>query len=304
MIQVFSKRTDKKHLYGFTDLEKGTDENGIGINPVEISVSDDGINWHSMYDIPELDGVYCANSPWVAPAKQTDEYQKVGINDGQSLLSSSYEQRELQALFSFNGIDANDTKLAFDALQRFFVLRNCYWICFDSWPTRMYYVKASTVEQESINDLGFAVTITFVDQIGLSRSVGTTGDWGEHVIGFGNNEKKPETYSFSANNFTVDNLSDVLIDPERRGHPLKIVAQGSSSGKFKLKNMRTGDSISREKGFNGKFVLDGVNPTLNGQGDLLNTDYGIITLQPGSNNFQVENFNGTITFDFPMWWLS
>ena len=304
MIQVFSNKKQKPHHYGFMELDKGYDPYAVGFNPVEISISDDGVNWRSMYDLPELEGIYCVDSPWVAPAKQTDEYQKVGINDGQSLLSSSYDQREIQAKFSFHGIDANDVKLAFDVLQRFFVRRSCYWICFDSWPARMYYVKASTIEQDSLTDQGFAVTITFVDQIGLSRSVGTTGDWDNRVVGFGNNETKPESYSFNTNNFVVDNLSDVLIDPERRGHPLKITVSGSSSGKFKLTNKMTGDSISRDKGFSGTFVLDGVNPTLNGQGDLLNTNYGIITLQIGSNNFQVENFSGTVKFDFPMWWLS
>ena len=73
---------------------------------------------------------------------------------------------------------------------------------------------------------------------------------------------------------------------------------------MKVTNKPTKESISREKAFNGTFELNGVNPLLDGKGDLLNTDYGVITLQKGDNEFEVENFNGTISFDFPMWWLS
>ncbi|MCZ3746570.1 phage tail family protein [Limosilactobacillus vaginalis] len=305
MIQVFSTRKDKKHLYQFTDLSEGTDVNGIGFDPIEIAISNDGVNWHSIYDLPDLEGVYVVDSPYVAEAKPTDEYKKIGINDGESLLTSSYAQRELKVTFAFEGINQNDVKLAFDALQRWIVSRSPYWICFANWPQRMYYVKATTIEQTHLTDRGYLATVTFTDQIGLSRSVGTTGDWNNHVAGFGNNESTATTnYSFTNNSFVVRNPSDVLIDPERRGHPLRIIVDGSSSGKFKLNNTTSGTSISREKAFSGQWVLDGVNPTLDGKPDLANTDYGTIALQMGGNHFQVENFSGRITFDFPMWWLS
>lgn len=305
MIQVFSTRKDKKHLYQFTDLTEGTDVNGIGFDPIEMSISDDGKEWHSIYDQPDLSDVYIVDSPYVAEAKPTDDYQKVGINDGESLIVSSYAQRELKVVFVFDGIDKNDVKLAFDALQRFVISRDPYWICFSTWPQRMYYVKASAIEQTHLTDRGYVATVTFVDQIGLSRSIGTTSDWDSHVLGFGNSEPITKyDYSFKSTSFSVRNLSDVLIDPERRGHPLRIIAKGSSSGKFKITNKTTGDSLSRDKGFSGTWILNGVNPTLNGDGDLINTDYGVITLKMGVNDFQIDNFSGEIAFDFAMWWLS
>lgn len=305
MIQVFSNRKDKKHLYQFTDLNEGTDENGISFNPIEVAISGNGADWQSMYDSPDLENVYVVDSPYVAEAKTTDDYQKVGINDGERLIASSYSQRELKVEFAFEGMDENDIKLSFDALQRFFVSRDPYWICFDNWPQRMYYVKATTIEQTSFTTKGYFVTVTFADQIGLSRSIGSTGDWDSHIKGFGNNESTAgENYMFTGSDFMVRNLSDVLIDPERRGHPFRLIANGSSSGKFKITNQTTGDSISRDKGFNGTWVLDGVNPYLDGKGDLVNTDYGVITLDIGVNKIHVENFSGKITFDFPMWWLS
>ncbi|WP_375663941.1 hypothetical protein, partial [Bartonella sp. CL63NXGY] len=59
-----------------------------------------------------------------------------------------------------------------------------------------------------------------------------------------------------------------------------------------------------EKGFDGTWVLNGVNPELDGKGDLLNTDMGTISLQVGNNDFQIDNFSGTVNFDYAMWWLS
>lgn len=305
MIQVFSKKENKPHHYGFMEMGAGYDPNSVGFNPIEISISEAGEKWVSIYDVPDLEGVLVADTPYVAQAKATNTYQKVGINDGQGLLSSTYDQRELKMVVVFNGMNRADTELAYDALQRFLFSRTPYWICFANWPQRMYYVLTESISATHLTDKGYVAEVTFIDQIGLSRSVGTTKDWDSHLVGFGNNESVDgEKYSFTSSAFTLRNLSDVQIDPERRGHPFKMTLQGSSGGKMKVTNKTTGDSISREKAFNGTFVLDGVNPTLDGKGDLLNTDYGIITLQIGNNDFQVDNFSGTISFDFPMWWLS
>lgn len=306
MIDVFSKRTDKPHHYRFMSMEKGSDPNSVGFNPIEIAISDDAKKWVSIYDVPDLDHVLIADSPYVAEAKQTNEYQKIGINDGQSLISTSYDQRELKMLVVFNGLNRADVALAFDALQRFLISRNPYWICFDNWPQRMYYVKVSEISQTHLTDNGYAVEVTFTDQIGLSRSVGTTAEWSTNtVIGFGNNQPvEVPQYSFTTNHFTVKNLSDILIDPERRGHDFKLIMKGQSGGNMKVTNKTTGDSIFRKDGFNGTWILDGVNPELDSKGDLLNTDMGVISLQVGDNEFQIDNFSGTTSFDFPQWWLS
>lgn len=135
-------------------------------------------------------------------------------------------------------------------------------------------------------------------------------------MGFGNNYNAAPQYTFNSNSFTVVNHSDVMIDPERRGHPFKLTLQGQSSGDMKITNKTTGDVFTREgvqdadgkmlKGsdFNGTYVIDGVRPTLNGKSDDYYTNKGVITLQIGKNDFQIDNFSGTVTFDYPDWWLS
>lgn len=307
MIQVFSTRTDKPHAYGFGDLRSPA------FTPIEYAISKDGINWTSSFDDPNLDGAYCYKAPDVQPANPTDNLQKIGLMDGSRLLSTSYSTRELKMEIFFEGLDEGDAELTYDALQRFLISREPYWICFANWPQRMYYVKAKLSAPTFAGDRHWTCEVTFTDLIGLSRSVGTTQD---PVIGFGNNLTKPAQYTFNSGSFTVINHSDVMIDPERRGHPFKMTLRGSSEGKMKITNKTTGDVFERQdlvdgnnkvvksSKFNGTYVIDGVRPTLDGKSDEYNTNHGIITLQIGANDFQVDNFSGTITFDYPDWWLS
>ena len=306
MIQVFSTRTDKPHAYGFGDLHSPA------FTPIEYAISNDGINWTSSFDDPNLDGAYCYKAPDVQPANPTDNLQKVGLMDGSRLLSTSYSTRELKMEIYFEGIDEGDGELAYDALQRFLISRDPYWICFANWPQRMYYVKAKLAAPAFSGDRHWTCEVTFTDLIGLSRSVGTTQD---PVYGFGNKlEAKPQ-YTFTSNSFSIINHSDVMIDPERRGHPFKLTLQGSSSGNLKITNKTTGDVVERNgtstgdkrtpsPAFNGTYVIDGVRPTLNGKSDEMETNGGVLTLQIGKNDFQIDNFSGTITFDYPDWWLS
>lgn len=299
MIEVFSKRTDKPHAYGFNETTMPP------FTPIEVSISPDGKQWNSMFDQPDLEGIYF-HSHDVANANMTDTYQKIGINDGQYLVSSSYEQRDIKASAVFWGIDDADVKLAYDAMQRFFISRDPYWICFSDWPQRMYYAKPKQITPTYVGNRGYYCDLVFTDQIGLSRSVGTTANF-EHgfVNGFGNNMPidRPK-YVFNSDHFTVVNFSDVLIDPEKRGHPFKITFQGSTSGDMTVKNNTTNLSITRKGAWSGTWCLDGTSPLLNGQADGINTDHGVITLQKGNNDFTVTGFSGTITFDYPMWWLS
>lgn len=321
MVQVFSTKNDVPSMYPFLLPT----ENGVGARkyyyyqPIEYSISADGKTWESCFDVPELEGVYCYRAPDVQPANYTDNLKKVGLQDGSRILSTSYSTREMKMEMYFDGINESDAMLAYDALQRFLVSRNAYWICFANWAQRMYYVRAKLAAPTFHGAKAWTCEITFTDLLGLSRSIGTSLDY-EDTNGFGNKTTVDELkYTFTTNSFEVNNLSDTIIDPERRGHPFKLTLDGSSSGKLKITNKTTGDSISRtgtvntskdgdktedNSSFNGQFVVDGVRLLLNGKSDQMQCDDGALTLQPGINEFQIDNFSGKITFDFPFWWLS
>lgn len=321
MVQVFSTMKDKPSAYPFLLPS----ETGVGAKkyydyqPIEFSIStDSGRTWHSCFDDPELEGVYCYSAPDVQPATQADTLKKVGLQDGQRLLSTSYDPRQLtMQIASMDNIDEGSSLLGYDAMQQFLVSREPYWICFASWPQRMYYVRAK-MSTPTYTGINWTATVTFTDLIGLSRSVNTSLNYEEN-IGFGNNmPNSPLKFTFSTNNFVLYNPSNVMINPRQRGHELKITLDGNSSGNMKLTNQTTGTEIGRigttstdkdgdkvtGSSFNGKFVIDGVRTTLNGKSDYINSDKGFITIAQGDNHFTVDNFSGKITFDFPFWWLS
>lgn len=299
-MQVFSERTDKPQLYPFLTPHDDF-KTFVPLKPIELAISPDGEEWHSIYDQQDLDKVLCyMHSP--SPTVQSDSIEKLGINDGQRLNSSTYSNRDLTMSFWFSGLDEPDMYLAYDALQRFLDAREPYWICWEDWPQRMYYGKTKFTAPTYTSDKGWTCNVTFTDLIGLSRSVGTSTSY---VLGIGNNALVDQpSYEFNSNSFTVINQSDILVDPERRGHPFKMILEGSSNGNMKITNTTTGDSISRTNGWSGKWELDEVNPMLNGNHDGINTDHGIITLQIGANNFAIQNFSGKVTVDFPFWWKS
>lgn len=299
MIQVFSQSKIKPHRYGYGDMISPTFE------PIEFAISSDGKNWTSNYDVVNLTGVYCYRAPDVQPANPSDTMKKIGLQDGSSLISTTYNSRELKFELIYDGVDETDAMLAWEAAQRFLVSRDAYWITFSNWLNRMYYGKAKLAAPTYSNEKCWTCEVTFTDFIGLSRSIGTTLDYPDQVWGVNSNlpENIDLQYKFTTNDFSVYNLSDVVIDPEWRGHPFKLTLQGKSNGNLKITN-KAGGSIYKKSAFNGTFVLDGVNPECNGQGCLLDTDCGLITLVMGKNDFHIDNFSGTITFEFPMWWLA
>lgn len=323
MIEPFSTAEDKPRAYPFLcpgEVGKGM-KRYLDYEPIEFAISPDGKEWTSDYDVPDLTNIYCYSAPGVQPATMSDILRKVGLQDGSRLLSTTYSTRELtMRLISYGNFSESDVMLGYDALQRFLVSRDAYWICFANWPQRMYYVKAKMSAPTYTSMTSWSVDVTFTDLIGLSRSVGTTGDYANMVLGFGNNEllDRPQ-YIFTTNSFTVYNASDVRIDPERRGHPFVLTLEGSSNGNMKITNKTTGECVTRSgmittnkdgkteterTNFSGKWVLNGVRKTLNGESDNMHCDSGVLTLAKGPNEFQIDNFNGTITFDYAEWWLS
>lgn len=299
MIQVFSQSKIKPHRYGYGDMISPV------FDPIEFAISSDGKNWTSNYDVVNLTGVYCYRAPDVQPANPSDTMKKIGLQDGSSLISTTYNSRELKFELIYDGVDETDAMLAWEAAQRFLVSRDAYWITFSNWLNRMYYGKAKLAAPTYSNEKCWTCEVTFTDFIGLSRSIGTTLDYPDQVWGVNSNlpENIDLQYKFTTNDFSVYNLSDVVIDPEWRGHPFKLTLQGESNGNLKITN-KAGGSIYKKSAFNGTFVLDGVNPECNGQGCLLDTDCGLIALVMGKNDFHIDNFSGTITFEFPMWWLA
>ena len=133
MIQVFSIKKDKPRAYPFlSPLNVGFEiaRNYQYFDPIEFAISSDGKNWTSNYDVVNLTGVYCYRAPDVQPANPSDTMKKIGLQDGSSLISTTYNSRELKFELIYDGVDETGAMLAWEAAQRFLVSRDAYWITF------------------------------------------------------------------------------------------------------------------------------------------------------------------------------
>lgn len=299
-MRIFSDKVNVPHAYQFNE-----NENPLAFDPIEFAISQDGSKWLSYYDDVNLTGVYLYD--WdVQIATPSDNYTKYGIQDGQTLTSTSYDQRDMKLSFVAYGMDHNDSELAFDELQRFLFSREPFWICFNCFPIRKYYVKAKSCSPTYTGDRYATIDVTLTDIKGLSCTVlGSYWLVRDDTLPIGDNLPDPlPQYDWNTSNFTVKNLGDVAIDPERRGQPMTLTLKGYTTGDMTIRNNTNGDSITRHGSWSGTWSLCDVVPWLNGSLDGINTDHGMIVLQKGDNEISISNFHGSVTLDFPFWYLA
>ncbi|AVW05399.1 phage tail family protein [Lactiplantibacillus plantarum] len=303
-MQIFSTRTDRPHAYRF-----GETDNKLPFNPIEYAISVDGTNWASCFDVPNLQGVYMydATLPDINPA---DTYQALGQQDGQTLMSSRYDQRDITCQFYSFGIDEADQSLGYQALERFLYARDEFWITFSNHPGIKFRVKAKTFKPTYPNEKDFYATVTFNNSAGLGQSLGTTQDvedFDSELWALGQNLRLDQDLQYSFQNmdrFTVVNIGDIMIEPDIKQHPLIITIH--CNGKPTLTNTTTGQTFScnRILTTNDELKLSGVNPFINGQQCGSDTNHGVISLQLGDNQFTLTGCtDSNISFDTPFYYV-
>ena len=306
IVQVFSTEPHKPHAYRFNEVD-----NKLPFNPIEYSISTDGNTWFSCFDVPYLNGVYLYNVdfPDLNPA---DTYQAIGQQDGQTLMNSRYDQRDITCQFFSFGSDSNDQLLAYQALKRFLYARDEYWITFVSIPGLKFQVKVKTFKPSYPNEKDFYGTITFNNSSGLGQSLGSTqqiNDFTSPIWALGQNIRlvngEMPQYTFNnQTNFTVTNFGDIMIEPDIKQHPLTISIR--CNGSPTLTNNTTNQSLTcnRQLSVGDELKLVGVNPFINGQQCGIDTNHGVISLQRGDNKFTLSNCsNVTISFDTPFYYV-
>lgn len=298
-MQVFSTIRDKPHAYRFNETT-----NYLEFNPIEFSISDDGINWLSCYDEPELAGIYMYDKV-IPVANVVDNVNRFGLQDGQTLLNTQYDQRDILCHFSVRNIDLNDKQLALKALERFVASRKPFWITFSDDPGKKYLVKTKTLVPNYAFTESLLVDVTFNNINGVAQSVGTSLDLESKADvpwAFGLNLDDNRTYTFKSGSFDVWNHGDIEIQPSIKLHPFKMHVKGA--GKPVITNKTTGDVFQYNVDLGGKeLILDRVNPLIGSEHVGINSNHGEINLAVGKNSFTVSGLTGSVSFEFPFLYL-
>lgn len=301
--KVFKDETlenPKPHEYGFSNGHDNPSR--LPLEPIEIAISADGINWKSYYDNEDLFGVHCYDWDPVM-ANPVDNLTKSNVRDGQYRTSGSFDSRDITTSWMIDGLNKSEFLMLLKEFQNFFMIRGGFWIAFGDEPTYKYRVLAKPFAPTFWNEKQGVFTVTFNNYTGMRESVGTSlelFDKEKNFFSYGMGiPNKDISYESKEKKFSIYNPSSVAIDPLVQHHVLKIHIRGSGSPT--LTNKTTGESFSYNRVLTptDELILDGVNPIINGKNDGINSDHGTITLVKGNNDFEISGLsNSDISFEF------
>lgn len=300
-IQVLSSK-EKPHAYRFNETD-----NWLMFNPIELSKSMDGKIYTSMYDVENLQDLYCFKLD-IAKANPVDTLRTIQGVDGRTVDSTRYETRELAAHFIGRTIDGIDSDLAVNALQQYFATREPFWLVDGYEPFKRWLVKAGQVTTVENDENWVLVDVLFTNLNGYSKSIVNTLNWEndkQSYSGIGMNLPLSDfSYTHTNSSFQIYNASDIKVDPLLQHHELTITIKGT--GTPTITNKANGTSFTYNNAISGSDTLQlvKVNPYLNDKQVGINSNHGWIELEKGFNQIEITGMSSvTSTFDFAWYFL-
>lgn len=204
--------------------------------------------------------------------------------------------------------DITDFYLLRDELNELFFRHPQFFIMHKKRPSLRWLVTMESpieITPKTVRLNSFLVNFTCVrenaESIGTCLDLQNRKEWDVNLWswGMGLDWDKEYRYEHSSNNFVIDNVGNVAIDPCE--HELEITIKATTSSFLEIKNDSTGD-IYRYNGSlttNDVLILKGVQSFKNGVSVFKNTNKKLLTLGIGSNQFTVTGGTiASISFNF------
>lgn len=257
----------------------------------------------TTYDLAAL-GIVTRN---FNPSSPTYEHttEKVEGRNGVVNTGTTHGPRSINCSFYFKAHDVEDYALARDEVFEIFRSDEPFYLIDSRNPGKRWEVKGNnTFSVEQTYRYGF-FDIEFICFSGFAESVGTTQDsfdtesglWqiGQGLLA----DEDSQQYDFNTSSFKVYNAGNVTVDPKEA--QLLITFTGASTN-LKIKNVTTNEEWSYTgTTVDGDIVkLDGIKALKNNVSIFKDTNYKLITIKPGWNDFVVTGASGafSISFDF------
>lgn len=243
------------------------------------------------------------------------QYDKLPGRHGELDLSSgSFDaQDNIKSRIFFRSRDIYDFYLFRDEIFHLFSSQEAFYITTNREPGKRWKVRVEAryeIEPKGNGSYG-VFDIVFKSASPFCESIGTTLDpftFDSNLWQIGQNIPAEDLiYKHSTTYFRIFNASVVTIDP--RSMPLKIKYTGVSNN-LSIKNITTGDlwSYTGSTAFADDVItLDGVKSYRTTVGSIFGkTNWGLITLKPGWNDFVLTGTASTfkIEFDFRFYYFS
>ncbi|MGG4288377.1 phage tail domain-containing protein [Priestia megaterium] len=239
--------------------------------------------------------VYTTNFILDSPSP-SHERQEISRQHGTVTLGSTLGARPMSVTFHINAVDAYDFPLVRNEVFKVLNGLEFVYLVDKREPGKRWKVKVESSYEVTPVALVFAqFEIDFTSDSPYAESIGTTQDsltfdaevW---QIGQGLLSEDDILYTRTANSFQIYNAGDVTIDPRFIHTPLTIevtAASTATNATLTLTNTTTGDvwTYTGATTSGQVIVLENVQSLVGGASVALKTNYGLIKLQPGYNNF-------------------
>lgn len=224
--------------------------------------------------------------------------------------SKEVEGRSIHIELLFESYDFPDYALKRNEFFRILDSREDFYVIYSEEPGKRWLVSAEAFTPEPVVMTVGKCGVTLYSESPYAESIGTTMDpmtFDSNLWQIGQGLIAEDTkYHHTTTSFRIYNAGDVLIDP--RSMPLKIKYKGKSNN-LTIKNITTGDLWNYTgvtTTLNDVITLDGVRAYRNVLGSIFkNTNWGLITLKPGWNDFVLTGTTGAfeVEFDFRFYYL-
>lgn len=224
--------------------------------------------------------------------------------DGLIDVGTSFAERILRGSFEFVAEDFLEFPVLRNEIFRMFLSKESFYLIDSREPDRRWLVKASGFSPDQLIANRGAFNIDFIAPSTFAESIMTTLDPNMVSAQITGSGSRVIAYRHNTTTFEILNDGDVMINP--RKHPLEITFKGASTN-LRIKNLTTGDewSYTGATAAGDTIKLQGIRSIKNGLSIFRNTNYKLITLQEGWNDFELVGTSGTfeITFDFRFYTL-
>ncbi|MFH7833885.1 phage tail family protein [Bacillus luti] len=228
---------------------------------------------------------------------------------GSIYYGTTLKDRKITSTISIEAIDFVDFDLFRDEIFQIFNPLEKFYIIRDLQPGKRMEVSVDSefdIDYETLEDGKFS--IDFVIHSVFLESIGTTMDsftFDSNLWQIGQGLIAEDTkYMHNTTSFRIYNAGDILIDP--KNIPLRIRYTGASKN-LTIKNVTTGDvwNYTGESVSGNVIELNGVKATKNGTSIFGATNWGLIKLKSGWNDFILTGATGDfkIEFDFRFYYL-
>lgn len=252
----------------------------------------------AKYDIDTSDFKLDSPSP---------KHDEIEIRFGRVTLGTGLEPRSMSVTFHIHGRDMYDFVLVRDELFNYFSGLDFLYLIDVRNPAKRWKVKVSSAYEVTPIATRVAVfDIEFISDSPYCESLGTTSDprtFDAEVWQFGQGLLMDDdiSYTKTSNTFQIYNAGGVTIDPRSIHTPMTIEITSnvtSSNAVLSLTNKTTGETWTYTGSITaGQTIqLKNVEALIGGSSVFLKTNYKVITLKHGYNDFEKSSNISQVKF--------